>query len=238
MKKLVVAALIVLCISLVSFAQSEKGLRVFISVDMEGISGAVNWEEMRRNDMDYDYFRNVMTREASAAVAGAYDGGATYVVVRDSHGSARNILPEELDKRALLLRDWSGGYKAMMEGIDATFDAVVFIGYHDKAGTPNGIMAHTMSSARIEDVSINGVSLPEAGINALIAGTYDVPVAFLAGDQAICDRAEKMFPGITTVSTKQGIGTAELGKHPTLARREIRAGVAKALKNYSGTWII
>ena len=230
--KRVMFAVIVFCtvVSLI-YAQEGKGLKVFISVDMEGITGVVHWEEVSRTGKDYDYFRKIMTKETNAAIEGAVTAGATDILVRDSHGSARNILPELLDKRAMLLRDWSGGFMSMMEGIDETFDAVVFIGYHAKAGTPNAMLEHTMSGSGITDVSINGVSLPEAGINAFMAGHFDVPVVFVAGDKAICGQCKDLFGEVETVAVKKGLGNAALNMHPEVAREKIKAGVEKALKN-------
>ena len=213
-------------------AQAGDDLKVFISVDMEGIAGVVTSSETGTSGSDYGYFRRVMSAEANAAVLGAYDAGATEVVVRDSHGSARNILPDMLDSRARLIRDWSGGPKWMMEGIDASFDAVVFIGYHAKAGTPNGVINHT-DNGNVVDFAINGVSLPEAGINALMAGSYGVPVIFVAGDQAICEQVNDLFGNIATVATKEGIGAASNGLHPDSANALIRAGVAEAVSNRS-----
>jgi len=231
MKKLLVLVLVLVLVVVVGFMPSQKELKVFISVDMEGVAGVVNWEDVNRTGKDYDLFRELMTKETSAAIRGALEAGASEIVVRDSHGSARNILPELLDPRAKLLRDWSGGPMSMMEGIDESYDAVIFVGYHAKAGTPDAPLAHTMSSATIDDVSVNGVSLPEAGINALIAGYYDVPVVFLAGDKAICGQAEGLFGAVETAMVKEGIGTANLNLHPSYARNMIRAGVEKALGN-------
>jgi D-amino peptidase len=210
-------------------AQTPGSLKVFISVDMEGIAGVVNWDETSQPGPDYGYFRRLMSLEANAAVLGAFDAGATEVVVRDSHGSARNILPDLLDPRARLIRDWSGGPKVMMEGVDETFHAVVFIGYHARAGTPDAILDHT-STGNVVDFAINGRSLPEAGYNALIAGKYGVPVVFVAGDQAICHQVEELFGNVVTVATKRGIGEATDGLHPETAANLIRAGVADALR--------
>jgi len=213
------------------YAQNNQKLKVFISVDMEGITGVVNWEDVSRTGKDYDYFRTIMTREANAAIEGALDAGADEIIVRDSHGSARNILPELLNKKAKLIRDWSGGFMSMMEGIDESFDAVVFIGYHAKAGTPDAILDHTMSSRNIVDVSINDNSLPEAGINALIAGYFDIPVVFIAGEKALCDQAIKLLGNVETVAVKEGLGQAALNHHPEVTRELIRSGVKKALLN-------
>lgn len=211
-------------------AQGTGGPKVFISVDMEGIAGLVNSESTGRSGADYGYFRRIMSAEANAAVLGAFDAGASEVVVRDSHGSARNILPDLLDPRARLIRDWSGGPLDMVEGIDESFDALVFVGYHARAGTPDAIIDHTMSG-NVTDFAMNGVSLPEAGINALIAGLFGVPVVFVAGDQAICDQVTGLFGDVRTVAVKQGIGAASEGLHPDVANTRIREGVADAVRN-------
>jgi len=221
---------VILLLASPALAQQQDGLKVFISVDMEGISGVVNTDDASRSGQDYGYFRAVMTREANAAIEGALAAGATEILVRDSHGSARNLLPELLNRNARLLRDWSGGHLSMMEGIDESFDAVIFVGYHAKAGTDNAILDHT-SSGSVTNVEINGISMPEAGYNALMAGYYDVPVVFVAGDQALCDQVVERFGEVETVAVKEGIGAASLGLHPEVAREKIRAGVEHALRN-------
>jgi D-amino peptidase len=197
---------------------------------MEGITGVVNWEDVSRTGKDYDRFRRIMTEETDAAIEGAVAAGATEIVVRDSHGSARNILPDLLNRHARLIRDWSGGPKGMMEGIDESFDAVIFIGYHAKAGTPNALLEHT-SSGDVADFSINGISMPEAGYNALIAGYYDVPVVFAAGDRALCEQVEDLLGDVETVAVKEGIGAAALTLHPEVSHERIRLGVQRALRN-------
>src|SRR5262245_1415921 len=161
-----------------------RPLKVFISIDMEGLTGAVTGGDVGGPNGDYQYFRKIMAAEANAAIEGAIRAGATQVLVRDSHGSKQNILPGDLDPRARLLRGASTGPKNMMEGIDSTFSAVVFLGYHAKAGTPNAILAHT-SNGNVVDFAINGVSLPEGGYNALVAGLYGVAVVFVAGGGAV-----------------------------------------------------
>ena len=233
MKKFFILTLLVVLISTVIFAGSKKGLKVFISVDMEGITGVVVSAECRQGGRDYQYFRKIMTEETNAAIEGALEAGATEIWVRDSHGSALNIIPHLLHKKAKLLRNWSGGLLGMMEGIDKTFDAVMFIGYHAKAGTPNAIVDHT-SSGSVTDMAINGISLPEAGYNALTAGHFNVPVVFVAGDQAICNQVTKLFGSIETVAVKKGIGEASLSIHPSVARQKIHQGTARALKNLKG----
>jgi len=222
--------LVALLLAGLAEAQSRDGLKVFISVDMEGITGVVNADDVSRDGKDYDYFRQTMTREANAAVEGALAAGATEIVVRDSHGTALNLLPEMLDRHAKLLRDWSEGPMYMMEGIDESYDAAVFVGYHAKAGTTNGVLDHT-SSGDVTDVSINGISMPETGYNALMAGSFGVPVVFVAGDKAVCDQAAEILGNVETVAVKEGIGAAALNLHPEVARERIREGVERALSN-------
>ncbi|MGZ5425397.1 MAG: M55 family metallopeptidase, partial [Candidatus Aminicenantales bacterium] len=142
-KALTIAAVILLVAALAAAQQPAKKLKVFISVDMEGISGLIAWDETSQGGPDYPLFRRLMTEEANAAIAGALDAGATEIVVRDGHDSARNILPDLLRPEARLIREWNSPL-SMMEGIDKTFDAVVFIGFHARAGTPNAVLKHTM----------------------------------------------------------------------------------------------
>jgi D-amino peptidase len=228
MKKIVSTIVCAGILGLTAFNQTTPVKKVFISVDMEGVTGVVHWEEVGRNGKDYDYFRELMTLETNAAIEAALEAGAEEILVRDSHGSARNILPTLLHEKARLMRDWSGGYKSMMEGIDESFDAVIFIGYHARAGTTDSPLAHTMNG-NIKDISINGISMPEAGINGLIAGMYGVPVVFISGDVAICRQATGLFGEVETVAVKEGFGNASLNLHPAAARQKIKEGVLKAL---------
>ena len=230
LKTLIRGLTLALALAGTAFGQSDGGLKVFISVDMEGVTGVVNVDDARRTGKDYDYFRQTMTREANAAIEGALAAGATEIIVRDSHGSALNLLPEMLHRSSKLIRDWSDGPMSMMEGIDASYDAAIYVGYHAKAGTPNGVLDHT-SSGDVTDISVNGISMPETGYNALMAGYFDVPVVFVAGDKAVCDQARELLGTVETVAVKEGIGAAALNLHPEVARERIRAGVEKALQN-------
>lgn len=229
-KTLSVLAAVLFVASLAAAGQQPaKKLKVFISVDMEGISGLINWDETSQSGPDYALFRKLMTEEANAAIAGALDAGATEIVVRDAHDSARNILPDLLRPEARLIREWNGPL-SMMEGIDKTFDAVVFIGNHARAGTPDAVLKHTMSLG-LFDVILNGVRLPEAAWNAAIAGYFDVPVVFLSGDSAIGKQIRDIIGPIETVAVKDGIGKAASMVHPTKSREMIQKGVASALRN-------
>ncbi|NIM48733.1 MAG: hypothetical protein GTN62_03420 [Gemmatimonadales bacterium] len=229
-RQILTALLLMAAFSTPAGAQSGQKLKVFISVDMEGITGVANWEDVSTSGREYGYFRKIMTQEVNAAVEGALAAGATDIVVRDSHGSARNLMPELLNENARLIRNWSGGPQGMMDGIDETFDAAMFIGYHARAGTPDALLEHTTSGG-VTDFSINGVSLPEAGYNALIAGHYGVPLVFVAGDHALCEQVEALLDEVETVAVKQGIGAAALSLHPEVSHARIREGVERALRN-------
>lgn len=210
--------------------QAGNGLKVFISVDMEGIAGVITGNEVSSSAPEYQYFRELTTQEANAAVEGALAAGATEIVVRDGHGAKNNIIPHLLHTEAKLLRGVTDRPENMMLGIDESFDAVIFIGYHAKAGTEEGILAHT-SSGNVIDLSVNGVSFPEAGYNAVIAGLFDVPVVLVAGDNWICDQATDLFGNVVTVETKVGMDVAALGLHPKAAQDLIRSETEAALSD-------
>lgn len=229
-KRLFVLCFIVILLSLsAGTEQAKKGLKIFISVDMEGVCGVIHWEDVSRDGKDYSLFRRLMTEETNAAVEAALGVGATEILVRDSHGSARNILPDLLHPGALLLRDWSTSPLSMMEGIDQSFDAVIFIGYHARANTPDAVLDHTMTGS-IYNVELNGKKMPEAGINAFIAGNFGVPVVLVAGDSAVCQQAKELFGDIETAAVKEGIGEAAKMPHPTKAQELIRKKTQEALK--------
>lgn len=229
-KALSILAAVMIVAVLAAPAQTPvRKLKVFISVDMEGVAGLIHWDETSQGGPDYPLFRTLMTGEANAAVAGAFEAGATEVVVRDAHDSARNILPDQIDPRARLIREWNGPL-SMMEGLDGTFDAVVFVGYHARAGTPNAVLKHTMSLS-LYDVILNGVRMPEGGWNAAIAGYFGVPVVFLSGDAAICGQIREIIGPIETAAVKEGLGPAASMIHPSKAREMIQGGVRTALKN-------
>ena len=209
---------------------ATSALKVFISVDMEGLAGVVAGAEVSPTGPDYGHFRAIMAAETNAAIEGAIRAGATHVLVRDSHGSKTNLLPGDVSPRAQLLRGASTGPKNMMEGIDATFAAAVFIGYHAKAGTPNAVLAHT-SNGNVIDFEINGVSLPEAGYNALVAGLYNVPVVFVAGDRAFVDQARGFLEPVEAVATKGEIGGGAISSlSPAEAQRQIQEGVERGVR--------
>ena len=209
-------------------------MRVYVSVDMEGIAGVVHESQTDPTDpacaAEYGRLRRLMTAEANAAVEGALAAGATRVVVNDSHWFMRNLLAEELHEAAELL---AGDPKphSMVQGIDAGFDAALFIGYHARAGTRNAILDHTYAD-RIHEVRLNGKPVGELGINAAFAGVHGVPVALVSGDSALAAEAKDLLgEEITTVVVKQAVSRhAAQSVAPAAACRLIRDGVAEALK--------
>ncbi|MFC1852948.1 M55 family metallopeptidase [candidate division CSSED10-310 bacterium] len=209
----------------------QKDLKIYISADIEGITGVVAWDETEEGKPDFNYFRKVMAQEVNAGIEAAFDKGAQEVVVRDAHGHARNILPSELHRKAKLIRSWSNGPLGMMEGIDRDYNAVMFIGYHAKAGTPNSPLKHTYSG-QIFDLCVNDVSLPEAGWNALIAGYYKIPLIFASGDKALCTQVKSLIDTVITVPVKEGIGKACLTLHPEEAQALIKKGVSEAVDKF------
>jgi D-amino peptidase len=209
-------------------------MRVYISVDMEGVAGVVHEDQTNpiesRHAGEYNRMRRLMTSEANAAIEGALEAGATRVLVNDSHWLMRNLLAEELHPSAELL---SGGPKlrSMVEGIELGFDAALFVGYHAMAGTRHAIIDHTYSGL-IHEARLNGRPVGELGINAALAGTYGVPVVLVSGDQALAAEATALLgDGIETVVVKHAVGRfAARSVSPSEACRRIREGAAAALR--------
>jgi D-amino peptidase len=209
-------------------------MRVYISVDMEGVAGVVHEDQTDpidpRHAGEYNRFRRLMTAEANAAIEGALAAGADRVLVNDSHWLMMNILAEELHPSAELL---SGGPKArsMMEGVELGFDAAMFVGYHAMAGTGQAIIDHTYTS-NVNEVRLNGRPVGEIAINAALAGTYEVPVALVSGDQAVAAEARELLgPSVETVVVKHAVGRfAARSVAPSEACHLIREGAAAALR--------
>jgi D-amino peptidase len=208
---------------------APSGLKVLISADMEGVGGVSTWSiQAGSKGREYEKFRVLMTREVNAAVAGAYDAGATEVVVGDSHGDAQNIDVELLDPRVRLIRAWPRPL-GMMQGVDASFGAVVFVGYHAAEGRAAATLSHSFSGT--VEVELDGVPVPEAGFNAAIAGDFGVPVVFLSGDQTICEDARKLLGPIETAVVKEATGFYSATMiHPDEAQKRIREGVRRGVE--------
>jgi len=182
----------------------QQGLKVYISADMEGVVGTVTSDQLGPSGFEYQRFREIMTAEVNAAIAGARQAGATQILVSDSHGNGENLLMERLPQDIQLVRSWPRPL-GMMEGIDDSFDAVLFIGYHASTDNVRGVRAHTLSSANLTGIRLNGVAVPEAGISAAIAGHFGVPVVMLSGDDAIAEEATPLLGDLETAVTKWSI---------------------------------
>jgi D-amino peptidase len=186
-------------------AEAQPKLKVYISADMEGVAGVVTGDQLGPQGFEYERFRGFMTNEVLAAIEGARAAGATEFLVSDSHGNGENLLIERFPKDVQLVRSWPRPL-AMMQGVDASFDAVLFVGYHSSTTNMEGVRAHTMSSAHLADVRLNGVSMPEAGLNAAIAGHFGVPVAMISGDDAIVKEAQALLGPIAGAVVKWNYG--------------------------------
>ena len=206
-------------------AQTKK---VYVSVDMEGISGVVGDDQTSAGQPEYNRSRKLMAEDANAAIRGAFEGGATEVVVNDSHGSQRNLLPEDLDPRARLI---SHSFKrhGMVEGLDETFDAVIFVGYHAKADSPRGLFAHTGSGV-VKDVQVNGRSAGEGGLNTMMAQWFGVPVVMISGDDVAVEQQKEWTPNVRGVVVKRAINMRAVEARPIAeARRDIQAAAKEAV---------
>lgn len=208
-------------------------MKVYISVDIEGCAGVVDRNHGNINaGAEFELGRRLMTLEANAAIEGALEAGATEIVVNDSHAQMRNLLPELLHPKATAIQ---GRLKPMfmVEGLDSSFDAVFFVGYHASAGIRDGVLNHAYHPYELR---YNGVVYNEAGINASVAGHYGVPIALVTGDDAVVRTTEAILPPHVGVSVKRGI-TRLSGEsiHPELARERIKDGAKRALQQLS-TW--
>src|SRR6202011_4526365 len=217
-------------------------MKVLISVDMEGISGvatrrdtATGWPAGAGKGNDYERARAWMTADANADIAGAFDGGATEVVVADAHDGMLNLIWEALDPRAELIRGYENRRGVMIEGIDSACDAVFFVGYHAGAADGRGVLSHTFTGPdTLWDVRLNDAPASEALFNAALAGQYGVPVALVTGDDVICEETRSWLPEVETAVVKYAIDrfTARcLGQATALER--IRTAASRAIQRVS-----
>jgi len=208
---------------------AAKKMKVYISVDMEGVAGVVTADQLIPGGFEYERFRKFMTQETLAAVDAANQAGASEIVVSDSHGNGENLLIEDFPANVRIVRAWPrrGG---MMAGLDGSFAAAIFIGYHASTSNPNGVRAHTFSSAHYARVALNGTPVTEGEFNAAYAGAKGVPVIFASGDDAAVTELKLRLGNIETVETKKALSFhAAETLTPALAQARIGAGVKAAL---------
>lgn len=228
-----VVALALLLVALGSAPQGSlhaQDLRVFISVDLEGVTGAVTPEQLGPDGFEYGRFREFMTDEALAAIDGAREAGATHIVVADAHGNGQNLLIERFPDDVEIVRSWPRPLH-MVEGIDEGFDAAFFLGYHAAATNTEGVRAHTFSSANYAAVVLNGTPMSEGGMNAAIAGHFGVPVALVTGDDVTVAEMEELLGDVEGVAVKEALGFHSARTlTPAEGQRRIREAARRALE--------
>ena len=211
-------------------APAAAAPRIFISVDMEGIAGVVSGDQLSSQGFEYERFRGLMTEEANAAIAAARAAGAGEIVVADSHGTMQNLLIERLPADVQVVRG-APRPLGMMQGIDASFAGVIFIGYHAGTTNPLGVRAHSFSSATLADLRLNGVSVTEGAWNAALAAHFGVPVLAVSGDEAAVKEVASLVPGVETATVKWPYGFhAARTLTPPAARDVIAAAVRRGME--------
>ncbi|NQV50512.1 MAG: M55 family metallopeptidase [Candidatus Marinimicrobia bacterium] len=206
-------------------------MKIYISADIEGITGIGHWNETDKNfPSEYSWFQKQMTAEVGAAARAAIDAGATEIMIKDAHDSGRNLILDELPELVKIVRGWAGHPLSMVQELDESFDAIMFVGYHSRAGQNTNTLAHTMSSSRIARMTLNGCDMSEFYLHALAASYYGVPARFVSGDEGLCTEVKEHNSSIETVATLRGVGNSVITQHPAKTLEMISAGVQKALK--------
>lgn len=205
-------------------------MKVFVSADIEGVAGITARDESGKGKAGYAPFRAQMDAEVAAACRGAFAAGATDVLVKDAHGDGRNLSPAALPPPTRLIRGYSGHPFAMVQGLDDTFAAALFVGYHSRAGSGGNPLAHTLSSTKLFDIRLDGHPVSELRLHALAAATVAVPVVLVTGDRALCDEAESTLSGCRTVAVSEGTGASTTSLHPAEAAARIAEAAEAALR--------
>lgn len=206
-------------------------MKIFLSSDMEGTAGVVDWSQCRQGQPEYAYYRTLLQEEVNAAIEGASDSGATAFLVNDSHSTMSNLRPDALAGRARYL---SGRHKPlyMMQGLDDTFDAVFFVSYHGSMSSAPATLSHTYNPAAIAEVRLNGVVAGESGINALVALGHGVPVVLITGDDTTAAELRPFCPDAVGAVVKSSVSRfAADSMHPEEAREVIRSAARRAVQN-------
>lgn len=205
-------------------------MKILIAADMEGISGVVNWDQVMPGSLDYPRFRQIMTEDVNAAIRGAFEAGASEVVVADGHNNSRNILIEALDPRARL-NTGTPAPLSMVAGVDSGVSGVLLVGYHARSGAQNAILDHTWSDERVANLWINERLFGETGLNAAVCGHFEVPVLMISGDQTVCAEAVDFLGEVETAVVKQATSrmTAEC-LPPSAAQKLIQQAASRAVR--------
>lgn len=212
-------------------------MKVFISADIEGVTGCTDWDETIKDHADYPYFALQMTKEVDAACKGANSAGAKEIVVKDAHESGRNIDHNLLPRNTKLIRSWSGDSYSMVQELDDTYDALLFIGYHSASGQDTNPLAHTMNATTIDYITINDRLVSEFVLHSYIAAYHKVPVVFLSGDEGLAGDIEYLNENIAFAAVKEGRGLSTINIHPELAleiiEEEVKDALSKDLSIYN-----
>jgi D-amino peptidase len=204
-------------------------MKIYISVDIEGVAGITHWDEAEKGHPDWQEFREIMTREAIAAIEGARAAGATEIWVKDAHDSGRNLITSMLPANVTLIREWSGHPFSMIQEIDGSFAGLVMIGHHASVGSEGNSLAHTLNT-RTHMITLNGTPVSEFRLCALAAASLSVPTVFVSGDKALMAEIEATNPHIGRLAVKEGRGASTISMTPITAQNAIRAGVEKSLR--------
>lgn len=196
-------------------------MKVYISVDLEGVTGSTSWSSTNLGDLEHAAIARQMKAEAMAAALGAIDAGATEVYIKDAHDSGRNIDITGFPKQCRFIRDWTNSPDSMIGGMDSSFDALMFVGYHSPAGFDGNPLSHTMNRGN-NYVKFNGKICSEFLMHALYAAEIGVPTVFLSGDKALCEHVHSYDSQIRTVAVKEGVGEATINITPEEACEQIR----------------
>lgn len=211
-------------------------MKIYISADIEGITGVTHWNETDLDKGESLAAREQMTAEVVAACEGALESGAGEIWIKDAHDSGRNIFAERLPHEARLIRGWSGHPFTMLQELDSSFDALALVGYHTGAAFAGSPLAHTMSG-NIAWIKINGSLATEFLISAYTAALVKVPLVFVSGDSSLCAHVAGFNSNITSVAVKDGVGDSTINIHPDLAVQRIRTGMAQAIQHPSACLI-
>lgn len=205
-------------------------MKIFISADIEGSIGVLDGSECRHGNEEYERARRYMTEEVAAASRGAYGAGAKEIIIKDAHGTGRNIIIDELPEEVEVIRGWSGHPFTMLQDLDATFDGVIFTGYHSGAGIGGNPLAHTISGGVVQEIRINGEKASEYLINSYTASYVGVPVIYVCGDKKLIEEVEEHKLGIKTLAVKEGCGGSVRGLALKKGIGLIEEGVARAVR--------
>lgn len=204
-------------------------MKIYISADIEGVTGVASWDETNKCKPDYQPFADQMLKEVQAACEGVVEAGAHEIWIKDAHSTGRNLTFTGLPQSTRLIREFSGHPYGMMQEIDGTFTAAIMVGYHSFAGSGGSPLAHSFNEEVIDSIRINDCDGSEFLLNAYTAAYAGVPVVFVCGDEELCEHVKQINGHIRTVAVKRGVGSSVISLHPEAVLPQIKEGVRLAL---------